>query len=129
MRCPGLRGGSQIAATALALAWALAPGAASAQDMDGDGVPDALDNCLLVPNAPPFDCNTDGDAFGNACDGDFNNDSFVTLLDFAPPLFMADFLAGVDSGIGSDMDCNGVVNANDSSVFLGPQLAQGFPGP
>ncbi len=39
-----------------------APGA----DTDGDGVPNAIDNCPTVSN--PFQENADGDAFGDACD-------------------------------------------------------------
>jgi hypothetical protein len=36
------------------------------QDADGDGVPEAVDNCPGIPNASQLD--TDGDGFGNACD-------------------------------------------------------------
>jgi formylglycine-generating enzyme required for sulfatase activity len=39
--------------------------AAWAQDADGDGVPDAKDNCPLVANADQADCDDDG--IGNAC--------------------------------------------------------------
>jgi hypothetical protein len=39
-----------------------------APDADGDGVPDEIDNCSLVPNADQID--TDGDGQGNACDPD-----------------------------------------------------------
>jgi Tol biopolymer transport system component len=35
-------------------------------DTDGDGVPDQLDNCPLVPNSDQTD--TDGDGVGDACD-------------------------------------------------------------
>jgi hypothetical protein len=37
-------------------------------DRDGDGVADALDNCVLAPNANQ--ANADGDTLGDACDGD-----------------------------------------------------------
>ena len=39
---------------------------ALAQDIDGDGVPDASDNCMLVPNAGQEDCNSNG--LGDACE-------------------------------------------------------------
>ncbi len=45
---------------------AASPGFAQISDLDLDGVPDATDNCLVVPNADQTD--TDGDGIGNACD-------------------------------------------------------------
>ena len=61
------------------LAPAAAPAAVTAGDRDGDGVPDAVDNCLTSPNASQRD--TDSDGFGNACDPDFNNDGLVDERD------------------------------------------------
>ncbi|MFP8874061.1 MAG: TIGR03790 family protein [Myxococcota bacterium] len=46
------------------------------EDLDGDGVPDAKDNCSAVPNPEQRDSNDDG--FGNLCDGDVDNDGRVT---------------------------------------------------
>jgi uncharacterized protein (TIGR03790 family) len=45
-------------------------------DIDGDGVTNANDNCLDLPNANQRD--TDGDGYGNLCDADLNNDGIVT---------------------------------------------------
>lgn len=45
-------------------------------DSDGDGDPDAADNCVNVPNANQRD--TDGDGYGNVCDADLNNDGMVS---------------------------------------------------
>lgn len=46
--------------------------AAKAADTDTDGVPDAKDNCPVVANADQT--NMDGDAMGDACDPDIDDD-------------------------------------------------------
>ena len=53
--------------------------AAPVVDTDGDGVPDAADNCTLVANPAQTDSN--GDGFGNRCDTDLNNDNITNGLD------------------------------------------------
>jgi len=45
-------------------------------DLDGDGVPDAEDNCVEIPN--PDQRDTDGDGIGNLCDPDLDKDGVVT---------------------------------------------------
>jgi len=45
-------------------------------DLDGDGVPDAKDNCVEIPN--PDQRDTDGDGIGNLCDPDVDKDGVVT---------------------------------------------------
>ncbi len=59
-------------------------------DTDGDGVPDALDVCILVPDGPAApgplalaQRDTNGDGFGNACDPDLNDDGIVNFSDLA----------------------------------------------
>ncbi len=54
----------------------------TASDVDGDGVADDLDNCPAVANAEParYRCNTDGDADGNVCDEDDDNDGIPDAL-------------------------------------------------
>lgn len=99
-----------------------------AQDADGDGVPDASDNCLEVPNAGSMSCDTDGDGYGNACDGDFDQNGVTNAVDFIGP-FLQDFGSGVDLGIGTDMDCNGIVNAVDFLDFFLVNFTAGAPGP
>lgn len=101
---------------------------AGSPDHDGDGVCDLLDNCTEVMNAFPRNCDTDGDGYGNACDGDLDNTGFVNAEDFST-FFIPDFEEGVDSGVGSDMDCSGFVTATDFNGLFIPQFAKGVPGP
>jgi hypothetical protein len=48
-------------------------------DVDGDGVADAEDNCLTVPNADQRD--VDGDGLGDACDLTPSDDEEVSVGD------------------------------------------------
>ncbi|MDP6980999.1 MAG: SGNH/GDSL hydrolase family protein [Myxococcota bacterium] len=62
--------------------------AANAQDTDSDGVPDASDNCIHVPNPLQEDVGglygPPGDGVGDVCQcGDVNDDGLVDLLDIA----------------------------------------------
>ena len=49
-------------------------------DGDSDGVLDYLDNCSTDAN--PSQGDTDGDDYGNRCDGDFDNNGIVDSNDF-----------------------------------------------
>ena len=51
-------------------------------DDDDDLVPDATDNCILVPN--PSQTDTDSDGLGNACDPDDDNDLISDDVDNCP---------------------------------------------
>lgn len=91
------------------------------QDTDNDGVPDSRDNCVLVKNADQLDSDSDG--YGNACDGDLNNDGLVNAQDLA--LFRARFGERV-RGV-ADFNGDGVVNAQDLALFR--QMFGVQPGP
>lgn len=79
-------------------------------DGDGDGVPDAADNCTLIANANQRD--TDGDGFGNRCDADFDDNCFTNVSDLA---IMRTGFFGTNPDL--DLDGSGSVNFNDLSIL------------
>ncbi len=79
-------------------------------EKDADGIPDALDNCLLVANADQRD--TDGDGYGNQCDPDFNNDCIVNVVDLG---ILRTTFFGVDDD--TDMNGDGIVNVIDLALL------------
>ena len=54
---------------------AATPDAATQNDGDGDGAPDATDNCIDVAN--PDQADSDNDGLGDACDGEPNVQNFI----------------------------------------------------
>ncbi len=94
-------------------------------DTDGDGIPDSEDNCTLLAN--PTQCDSDGDNFGNHCDGDLNNSSFTNSQDYV--LFRAQLgQPSVDPTYNqADLNCSGSVNSQDYVLFR--SLLGSPPGP
>ncbi|MDH3589277.1 MAG: thrombospondin type 3 repeat-containing protein, partial [Gammaproteobacteria bacterium] len=90
-------------------------------DQDNDSVDDLIDNCTQMAN--PAQRDTDGDGFGNMCDGDFDNDGFVDFLDLA--ILRADFLLTGD--LHTDLNGDGVVDFDDLGLLRLAFLAA--PGP
>ena len=76
-------------------------------DSDGDGVPDAEDNCPFVPSADHTD--TDMDGQGDVCDEDDDNDGFDDEDDCGP-LDATVNPAGVEVCDDLDNDCDGDVD-------------------
>jgi uncharacterized repeat protein (TIGR03806 family) len=79
-------------------------------DSDGDGLADNVDNCPNTSNADQRD--SDGDGYGNACDGDLNNDGIVNPLDLG--LFKRRFGT---SDPDADFNGDGIVNPLDLGIF------------
>ena len=106
-----------MVAVLLVAALPLAAIAGTAPDVDSDGVEDSLDNCLLVANPPPLDCDSDLDGYGNVCDADLNNDTLLGGFDFG--LFLPCFTAGSDpTNKGCDLNCDTLVNGLDFQIIL-----------
>jgi YD repeat-containing protein len=71
-------------------------------DTDGDGIPDASDNCPTVSN--PDQQDTDGDGIGDACDPDIDNDNIFNPSDNCPTVYNPDQLDSDGDGIGDACD-------------------------
>ena len=101
---------------------------------DGDGVPDAVDNCLIVPNGPlagTGSCmaqeDADLDGYGNTCDTDSNNDGGTGVSDLLDTL---DALQNNPTLLVFDYDCDGGVGVGDLLRSLDDlQAGTVTPGP
>jgi len=103
----------------------LATASRAEPDRDGDGIADAHDVCIEVPDgpaAPPAQRDTDGDGYGNRCDPDFDGNGVVNFGDLAR--MRVGFLSDEPD---LDLDGDGVVDFGDLAIlrrfFLQP------PGP
>jgi len=94
-------------------------------DTDGDGVPEATDNCTSVAN--PTQCDSDGDGFGNHCDGDLNNNNSTNAQDYVLFRQQLGQPSVAPNFNNADFNCNGVVNAQDHVLFR--MLLGAPPGP
>ena len=82
------------------------------QDLDEDGVRDSADNCPLVANTDRG--NADGDALGDACDPDADNDQMDNLFEQAHGL---DELVNDAAG---DLDGDGLTNLDEFNRGTSP---------
>jgi len=111
------------------------PACPGGPDSDQDGIPDACDNCTRIPNGPlapdaggHSQHDTDGDGYGNLCDGDLNNDGSTNTLDLN--LYkLAHRTAMGDPNYNDDADFNsdGRINTLDLTIYKG--LHRQPPGP
>jgi hypothetical protein len=84
-------------------------------DDDGDSWPDAVDNCVEVPN--PIQADTDGLGLGDACDDDDDSDGQFDGEDNCPQISNADQKDGDSDGIGDacdDGDKDGFLDGEDN---------------
>jgi hypothetical protein len=82
-------------------------------DLDEDGVPDDVDNCLDDPNPDQLD--TDRDKIGNVCDPDDDNDEVLDASDNCPLDLNPDQANSDGDGIGDACDnCFKVSNAEQT---------------
>jgi hypothetical protein len=106
--------------TLFATALLVLPASAAPGDTDGDGVPDANDNCTLVANADQFDADNDG--YGNACDGDLDGSGRVTTADHT---ILRNALNTTNAA--ADLNHDGSVNAADLAML--ESMLNRPPGP
>lgn len=107
--------------------------AGSFTDQDGDGVPDAYDNCQMVPNGPLGStgaCNgqEDGDldGYGNICDFDPLNVG-ATGLDAVAATFGQAAIVSTDPNF--DYNCDGAIGLDDISFVFYASSIVDTPGP
>lgn len=99
---------------------AMSANAGSIVDTDTDLIPDVFDNCPFHPNGPggsTGSCSnqedTDGNGFGNPCDGDLNNSGLTDGVDFTL-MFGLLFQAG-NAG---DLNCSGLTDGVDFTLMF-----------
>lgn len=89
-------------------------------DSDSDGVADFADNCIDEPNGPLITAacdagisqrNTDGDALGDACDADDDNDGLPDVAEDVDTNCAVD--AGETDALNADTDGDGIGDAQD----------------
>jgi len=77
-------------------------------DQDGDGVLDRTDNCIYVQN--PNQANMDGDAQGDACDGDIDGDNVTNVAPIHVSNGTGQDLCPYVDATGKDEDLDGCVD-------------------
>jgi hypothetical protein len=103
-------------------------------DADGDAVTNGDDSCVQRTNPGQLDDDLDG--FGNACDGDFDNDGYVTPSDYASAFLACRSHPRFTPGTlqdpvcaESDMNGDGFVDDADFILFVAGFSGTGVPGP
>jgi len=101
------------------IVWVDAACPAGANDADGDGVDDAVDNCTAGGN--PDQADRDSDSLGDWCD-DGDGDGRLDVIDNCPNLHSWSLLDADGDGVGDecddDTDNDGVPDASDNSPYV-----------
>ncbi len=79
-------------------------------DWDGDTIPNTSDNCPLIANLDQL--NTDGDAEGDVCDEDDDNDGLLDSVETNTGIFLSPTDTGSDP-LNPDSDGDGIPDGND----------------
>lgn len=93
-------------------------------DGDGDGVLSPTDNCPDIANATQS--NPDGDALGNECDTDDDNDFLLDIYETNTGVFVSPTDTGTDPLI-ADTDGDGVDDGIEVEAGTDPLLNTSFP--
>ncbi|MFP8874064.1 MAG: thrombospondin type 3 repeat-containing protein [Myxococcota bacterium] len=89
-------------------------------DTDGDGVEDGVDNCPNIANADQ--ANFDGDAAGDACDSDDDNDGLDDVVETGTSVFIDANNTGTDPR-DADSDDDGVSDGDEVAAGTDPNVA------
>jgi len=121
-------------AALLAIGFSVVSFAGSVADADGDGIPDAYDNCQNTDNGPVastggcvYQEDYDGDGYGQPCDFDYNQNGAADSGDLGDLLVALGNAGSADPKF--DNNCNGAPDSGDFGDLLVALGSNPVPGP